>query len=551
MHRRQRRALYYLVTFLLVILFYTFAYQWAIATFEGVERGFFESLLVVVETFTTTGYGEDAIWNSPPMILLLISMMFTGVFFIFMALPLFVVPWIEQRLSTTLPTDANDLEDHVVICAYTDRSQTLVDELDVVDIPYLVIEPDRDLARELYQDGISVIHGDPESVEDLARTNLDTARALVADIDDETNASIPLAARQVTDSADLQIITFAEDPSMANYHRYAGADTVFAPRHLIGESLATKVTAGFSPELTDAVEISDDLEIAEVPVQAGSQLVETTVGESRIRERTGVNIIGAWFRGEFVTPPSPDARIDDKTILLVAGRADQLEQLKAMTQSEAHTRAAGPVIICGYGEVGAKVKEAVTAAGLTCRTVDLADGPGVDMVGDVTDEETLREAGIDDASTLILTLSDDTHAIFSTLVARQISPDIEIIARANETESVQKLYRAGADYVLALSTVSGRMLASCILDEDVLSYGQQVEIVRVPAGSLVGKSLEQADIRARTASTVIAVERGEDVITKLPATFTFEAGDNIIAAGPDTGIKELTALANGGQSSDD
>jgi len=258
---------------------------------------------MVVETFTTTGYGEDADWQSPATILLVISMMFTGVFFIFMALPLFVVPWIEERLSTTPPTSIPGLTDHVVICTYTDRSETLVEELDVVDVDYVVVEPDRELATELFEDGVSVIHGDPESVEDLEAANLAESRALVADFDDETNASISLAAGQVVEGDGVQIITFVEDPDLADYHRYAGADTVFSPRHLIGESLANKVTTGLTSEVADAVEIADDFEIAELPVQSGSRIAGVTVAESGIRERTGAHIIGAWFRGEFVTPP--------------------------------------------------------------------------------------------------------------------------------------------------------------------------------------------------------------------------------------------------------
>jgi len=542
MERRRRRALYYLGAFFAVILLYTLAYDWVMATFEGKERGFFESLLMVIETFTTTGYGEDADWQSPATILLVISMMFTGVFFIFMALPLFVVPWIEERLSTTPPTSIPGLTDHVVICTYTDRSETLVEELDVVDVDYVVVEPDRELATELFEDGVSVIHGDPESVEDLEAANLAESRALVSDFDDETNASISLAAGQVVEGDGVQIITFVEDPDLADYHRYAGADTVFSPRHLIGESLANKVTTGLTSEVADAVEIADDFEIAELPVQSGSRIAGVTVAESGIRERTGAHIIGAWFRGEFVTPPSPSARIDERTILLVAGRDHQLETLKEMTRSETRQSRRGSVVVGGYGEVGSTVKQAISAAGFDCRAVDVADRTGVDVVGDVTEKETLTEAGVDSASTVILTLPDDTLAVFATLVVRELSEDVQIIARANETGNARKLYRAGADYVLALSTVSGRMLASTILNEDVISFDQQVEVVRVPAGRLAGQSLEDADVRARTSCTVIAVEREDEVLTDLAASFTLQRGDSVIVAGPDSGINEFAAL---------
>ncbi|WP_299270121.1 TrkA C-terminal domain-containing protein [Halorientalis sp.] len=112
-------------------------------------------------------------------------------------------------------------------------------------------------------------------------------------------------------------------------------------------------------------------------------------------------------------------------------------------------------------------------------------------------------------------------------------PRVEIIARAGQTESVRKLYQAGADYGLALATVSGRMLASTLFEEDIISYDKQVEVVRFDASSLAGETLAGADIRAETGCTVIAVERDGDVITDLSPDFEVRPDDDLIVAGPD------------------
>ncbi len=83
------------------------------------------------------------------------------------------------------------------------------------------------------------------------------------------------------------------------------------------------------------------------------------------------------------------------------------------------------------------------------------------------------------ANALILALADDTTTIFATLIARELAPGVEIVARANETDNIGKLYSAGADYVLALETVSGRMLASTILEgEEIISPDKQIEILQ-------------------------------------------------------------------------
>jgi Trk K+ transport system NAD-binding subunit len=538
---RRRRATYYLGALVGFVLLYTVLFDWGMSVLEDRPISFLSALVHVVETFTTVGYGEYAPWSHPLMELLVISMMGTGVFFVFMALPLFVAPWIEQRLSTTPPTKGpEDIADHVIICSFTSRSETLIEELESLDVPYLVIEPDRELATELFEVGHQVVHGDSESTETLENARLSTAKTLVADVDDETNASIALAAKSI--STDIQIITFVEDPSLTAYHRLAGADQVFSPRQLVGESLANKITTAVSADVGDAIEIGEDFEIVELPVQSGSEIVGKQVAESRIRERTGVDIIGAWFRGDFVSPPPPEAVIDEQTILLVAGQEQQLETLKEMTLSEKRRRRRGNVIIGGYGEVGSIIKERVSSAGIPCVAVDPEGSPGVDIEGDITREEILEEAGLYEASTVILALSDDTMTIFATLVVRERRPEVEIIARADEKDSVRKLYQAGADYVLALATVSGRMLASTILEEDVISFDQQVEMIRFDADGLAGETPASANVRARTGCTVIAVERDGEVITEFDPDFEFERDDSLIVSGPDESITQFSAI---------
>lgn len=135
-------------------------------------------------------------------------------------------------------------------------------------------------------------------------------------------------------------------------------------------------------------------------------------------------------------------------------------------------------------------------------------------------------------------IGDDTAAILSTLIARDLNPDARIIVRANEEENIQKLYRAGADYVHSLATVSGRMMASTVLeDAEVLAYDKQIRIARLPAPGLAGETLAEAAVRGETGCTVVAIHRGEETITDFdPAAFQFDPGDGVTVAGTDDSI---------------
>jgi Trk K+ transport system NAD-binding subunit len=201
--------------------------------------------------------------------------------------------------------------------------------------------------------------------------------------------------------------------------------------------------------------------------------------------------------------------------------------------------------VVGHGEVGSTVTEALATANVPHTVVDIEDKPGVDVVGDTTDPVTLQNAGVEQAWTVVFTLGDDTLTGYGTLVARDLNPDVEVLARAEETENVQKIYRAGADYVLALATVSGRMLASQLLErEEVISMDKQVEIVRTTAPTFAGRTLAEADVRSRTGCTVVAVERDGEVLTELGPEFRFERDDHVIVAGTDEDVNRFTTLAN-------
>jgi Trk K+ transport system NAD-binding subunit len=538
----QRRTLIYLVGLAGTILVFALAYDYGMTAFEDDPREFLHALQVVVETFTTTGFGSDAPWQSTGMRLLVIVMDITGVVLIFLALPVLLFPLFEEAMETRAPTTVErDLADHVVICQFTPRGETLVTELESWDVDYVVVEPDSDRADNLYEEGYYVIHADPQSIEGLEQARLTSARALVADASDQVNTSIVLTAREVDEN--VRTVSVVEEPDRAKYHHLAGADAVLSPRRLLGESLASKVTTGVSTTLGDSIEVGEDFDIAELPIHRGSDLVGTTLADSEIREQTGVNIIGAWFRGQFVSPPSPDAELDGSTVLLASGTAGQLESLKSMTLSSVRGFRRGETVIVGYGEVGQTIAQDFQDAGVPYTVLDRREMEGVDVVGDATEPDDLRAAGVESARTVILALSADTDTEFATLVIRDLNPDVEVIARAEETENVTKMYRAGADYVLSLATVSGRMLASTILqDEDVISMDQQVEIIRTDAGRLAGTTLGDADVRSRTGCTVVAVERNGSVLTDLGPDVRLTHGDSLVIAGTDAGVNRFQQL---------
>ena len=537
MNSWKRRVGGYSAFVFFVLIFTAVVYRYGMRVYEGDPRTMIEALRFSIEMFTTTGFGGDAPWESQELNAFIAVMDLVGMVLLIGALPVVVTPLLEEAFSETVPTSLDeDLSSHVVVCSDTSRSPALIEEFDAHDIPYVVVEPDDDRAMRLHEAGRRVVRSNPESTDGLARANLADARALVTDVSDQVDASIVLAAKEL--SPDVRVISIVEDPERERYHRLAGADEVFSPRTLVGESLAAKVTTALQTDLAETVAIGDSVQLAEVTVPHGSSLAGSTLAESEIREHAGVNVIGAWFNGEFEAAPPPGATLSAGTVLLVSGRPDQLERLVELTNSASRRFGAGETIIVGYGQVGETVADELAAAGLPVTVVDLETLPDVDVVGDATEPETLREAGIGSAQTVVLALPDDTTTEFTTLVVRDLAPNTQLLARVEEAESVPKVHRAGADYVLSLATVTGRLSASTVIeDRDVISLTQQIEVVRTTAPRLVGRSMADADIREQTGCTVIAVDRGDETVTEIGPETRIQSGDELVVVGTDEGIR--------------
>lgn len=94
MNALSRRALYYLFILLATTLLFTGGCSLGMRVWEGRQRPWYRALEVVVQTFTTTGYGEDAPWASPQMNLLMVVMRLAGIGLILSAVDVFVVPWL-------------------------------------------------------------------------------------------------------------------------------------------------------------------------------------------------------------------------------------------------------------------------------------------------------------------------------------------------------------------------------------------------------------------------------------------------------------------------
>jgi len=533
--RRNRLILYYLTGLVALVLCYTALYNLALAYLEGVDQSIFASFEFVVQTMTTTGYGQDSgYWSHPLMFLFVAATQISGIALGFFTLRLIIIP-LFTGAEVNLDDRLTRKRDHVVICEYRRDSAVLLDELRELDIEYVLISSDEENAKSLSDEGYSVIHGSPQDASAFERASIGTARTVVTDAG-EANVNTILTVKSVRE--DVEIIALSDDSDMRDVLRDAGADSVLSPHDLLGRRLAEKAVSAFGTEL-DTVELGGDLEVTELPVLHGSPLIGTRIKDSRIREATGANIIGAWIDGELQLPPDPNAIIRDNTVLLVSGGHDDLERFSDVTGQTRGLAMHDRIIVVGQGEVGQAASEVVTEAGVDLVTVDTEDRDGVDIVGDVASKSLLREAGIEDAGAILIGLADDSKSLLTTVVARSMNPDIEILVRVNDTNATRKALSAGADYVLSVPRVSARMLAKELRGEDVLAPASQIRLIRVPATPFAGSTIAGSGIFEASGCRIIALEEAGELQSTIDPQRTLTGEERLTLAGPDEAVREF------------
>ena len=88
------------------------------------------------------------------------------------------------------------------------------------------------------------------------------------------------------------------------------------------------------------------------------------------------------------------------------------------------------------------------------------------LTADPSDEEPLDRVGIERARALIVATNDDAQDAMVVLTARELNPDLRIVAGVTDRENVRKLRRAGADIVLSPSVLGGRLLVESALGNE-------------------------------------------------------------------------------------
>ena len=517
--RRNLRALFnYVLVLLAMVTVYSIAFHFLMAA-EGQSFSWLTGFYWTLTVMSTLGFG-DITFKSDAGRLFSILVLVSGVVFLLIVLPFafvqfFFAPWLEARSAMRTPRRVPDgTTGHVIITHYDPIAVSLTQRLSYYGRPYWVLEPDVKAAMDLHDAGIKVVVGDRDKVETYRALRADHAALVVATGDDYVNTNTVFTAREM--SPDVPIVSVVRSADSVDILELAGSTHVLHAPEMLGRALARRTLGG--DMRASVIGQFGELLIAEAPV-TGTPLIGKKLADSRLREATGLTVVGVWVRGRFDVP-TPETVMDHSTALVLAGTQAQMENFSELMTI--YSTQDAPVLIVGGGRVGRSVAAALEEREVPWRIVEqkeaLVRDPAHYVVGSAADRAVLEAAGLAEAGAAVVTTNDDAANIYLTLYIRRLRPEMQIVSRATLERNVSTLHRAGADFVMSYSSMGANAVFNVLERGDVVMLAEGLDVFRHPVPTaLAGRPLAQTRIREETGCSVVALEtEGAALINPAP-----------------------------------
>lgn len=219
-------------------------------------------------------------------------------------------------------------------------------------------------------------------------------------------------------------------------------------------------------------------------------------------------------------------------------------------------------IICGFGRMGRQIAEHLNESKIDFVVIEnepnniatLNELEYLYVQADATDDNTLIKARVEKAKGLVAVLSTDAENVFTTLSARELNPNIFIVARAIDEGTEGKLKKAGADRVVKPYELGGNRMVQLLLRPGVTDFIEDIvrargvsisleQIIVNKNSKLVGLTLAESPIRRELNIIIITIIKSNGKFIYNPqSSAIIEVNDKLIAIGMVENLNKLNKL---------
>ncbi len=255
------------------------------------------------------------------------------------------------------PTVEEKIEGHVVIVGYGRVGRHIINLLEQIKIPSLVIDSDAERVDELSRRGIPTLYGDASNSEILTHAGLEHARALVVAGPDESSSGLVVAAARDL-APDLPIIARATTEEGINHLAQLGAQDVIHPELEGGLEIVrhTLLNLGFPLHeimqyvdavrndhydtqinteeehrlLHDLINASGNIEVTWMRLEEGNPIIGQTLAEANLRARTGASVVAIMRNRELMANPKSSTQFEAGDRIGFIGDREQIEEVEKL-----------------------------------------------------------------------------------------------------------------------------------------------------------------------------------------------------------------------------
>jgi len=329
--KEHQKLLTIFIAFILILIIGVIGYS------QLLQVPIIDALYMTVITISTVGYQEVA-EMTPEAKLFSILIIFMGLSFVGYLFTNILSFFIEGNVREVLrkrrlKNRMDTLTNHYILCGAGETGANVIRHFEQCNVPFIVIDNDRERIEELNRRNIMALHGDATDEEVLIQAGIRKASGLISSLStDADNVFTVLTSRYL--NKDLFIISRAIEDHAHEKLRRAGADRTISPNEIGGRRMAALMLRPTLISFLDLITHVGDvvLDLEQVTIRNGSELMGRKLRDARIPEKTGLVILATKKdqASNMVFNPGPDEVLNSGDTMIVLGTREQAEALKSL-----------------------------------------------------------------------------------------------------------------------------------------------------------------------------------------------------------------------------
>jgi voltage-gated potassium channel len=294
---------------------------------------FYDSFYMTILSISTTGFGEvhplsdsGKIFTIIVIIVGLTSIVYLGGRVAQALIELYILRRRQMSIKLKL------LKNHYIVCGYGRMGKHICMDLENENVPFVVIEKEKELVDQLIEIGYTYVVGDSSSDEILNEARIKQAKGLIAVVSsDAENVFTTLSAKALNPS--IFVVSRCLSDESESKLKKAGADRVVKTYEMVSHRMANLLLHPAVAEFLNIVAASGPtgLRLEELPIQEGSPLIGKTLAESPIKSQLNIMIVVINRNsGQFIYNPGSDEIIQLGDRLLAIGETENLKEFTQM-----------------------------------------------------------------------------------------------------------------------------------------------------------------------------------------------------------------------------